>query len=144
MTINLNPYLSFSDGAYDAMQTYQRIFGGELSRGTFADFGVSQDPAEADKTMHSQLVADHGWVLMAADTPAGMEHRPGGHAVSLSGGPEDAEELHRYWAGLAEGADVQQELAVAPWGDEFGMLTDRFGVQWMVNIAGAEQVTTGG
>lgn len=143
MTANLNPYLSFRDGAHDAMQAYQRIFGGELTRATFADYGMAQDPAEAGKTMHSQLVTDRGWVLMAADTPGSMEHRPGGHAVSLSGGPEDSEELHRYWDGLAEGGQVQEQLAVAPWGDEFGMLTDRFGVQWMVNIAGSAAADEG-
>jgi PhnB protein len=144
MTANLNPYLSFRDGAYDAMQHYQRVFGGELTRSTFADYGMTQDESEAAKTMHAQLVTDRGWVLMGADTPAGMEHRPGGHAVSLSGGPEDSEFLHSCWDGLAEGGEVQQQLEVAPWGDEFGMLTDRFGVQWMVNIAGSGNASPAG
>lgn len=143
MTATLNPYLSFRDGAHDAMQAYQRIFGGELTRSTFADFGMAHDPAEGEKTMHAQLVTDGGWVLMAADTPAAMDHQPGGHALSLSGGHEDAEELHRLWDGLAEGAEVSEQLAVAPWGDEFGMLTDRFGVRWMVNVAGSS-ATDGG
>jgi PhnB protein len=143
MTANLNPYLSFLDDAHEAMQHYQRIFGGELTRSTFAEFGMAEDPAEAEKTMHAQLVTERGWVLMAADTPAAMEHRPGGHSVSLSGGPEDAEELHRYWDGLADGGQVQEQLAVAPWGDEFGMVTDRFGVKWMVNIAGTGGAPTG-
>ncbi|MGJ7441735.1 VOC family protein [Aquipuribacter sp. MA13-6] len=149
MTANLNPYLSFHDGAHDAMRAYQKIFGGTLTRSTFAELGLTPDPAEADKTMHAQLVTDGGWVIMASDTPAAMA-RPGDHgasggperahrchSVSLSGGPEDAEQLHRCWDGLAEGAQVHEQLAVAPWGDEFGMLTDRFGVGWMVNIAGA-------
>jgi PhnB protein len=139
MTANLNPYLSFRDGAHEAMQHYQKVFGGELTRSTFADYGMAQDPAEADRTMHSQLVTERGWVLMAADTPAGMEHREGGHGVSLSGGQEDAEDLRRYFQGLAEGGQVTEQLAVAPWGDEFGMVTDRFGVGWMVNIAGPGQ-----
>lgn len=137
MTSYLNPYLSFRDGAYDAMQHYQRVFGGELTRSTFAEYGMDQDPADAQKTMHSQLVTERGFRLMAADTPASMEHRPGGYSVSLSGEAEDSDELHRCWEGLAEGGQVQEQLAVAPWGDEFGMLTDRFGVAWMINIAGA-------
>lgn len=143
MTTKLNPYLSYRDGAHEAMQAYQRIFGGELTRSTFAELGMTQDPAESDKTMHAQLVTDQGWVLMAADTPSSMDHRPGGHAVSLSGGPEDSDELHRCWDGLAEGAEVREQLAVAPWGDEFGMLTDRFGIQWMVNIAGSAPANGG-
>ncbi|MFC5381672.1 VOC family protein [Aquipuribacter nitratireducens] len=136
MTINLNPYLSFRDDAYEAMQHYQKVFGGELTRSTFAEYGMAQDPSENDRTMHSQLVTERGWVLMGADTPASMEHRPGGHSVSLSGGAEDGEELHRIFDGLAEGGEVQEPLAKAPWGDEFGMVTDRHGVKWMVNIAG--------
>ncbi|MFC3687216.1 VOC family protein [Aquipuribacter hungaricus] len=137
MTTYLAPYLSFRDGAFDAMQHYQRVFGGELTRATFADYGMAEDPAEADKTMHSQLVTPTGWRLMGADTPSSMEHTPGGFSVSLSGEAEDAEHLHHCWDGLAEGGEVQEKLDVAPWGDEFGMLTDRFGVHWMVNIAGA-------
>lgn len=138
MTAHLNPYLSFRDGAFEAMQHYQRVLGGELTRATFADYGMAQDPAEADKTMHSQLITESGWRLMAADTPASMEHHgTHGFAVSLSGEVEDSAHLHQVWDGLAEGGEVQEQLAVAPWGDEFGMLTDRFGVQWMVNIAGA-------
>lgn len=136
MTANLNPYLSFRDGAFEAMQHYQQVFGGDLTRSTFREYGMAADESEADRTMHAQLVTDRGWVLMAADTPASMEHHPGGHAVSLSGGPEDSEFLRACWDGLADGAQVREQLAVAPWGDEFGMLTDRFGVQWMVNIAG--------
>lgn len=137
MTAHLCPYLSFRSGAIEAMTHYQRVFGGELTSSTFADFGMADDPSEADKIMHSQLVTERGWRLMASDTPASMEHTPGGHAVSLFGDPEDAEDLHRCWDGLAEGGEVQAALDVAPWGDEFGMLTDRFGVQWMVNIGGA-------
>lgn len=137
MTANLNPYLSFRDGAFDAMQHYQRVLGGELTRSTFGDYGMAADESEAGKTMHAQLVTEKGWVLMAADTPAAMEHREGGHGVSLSGGPEDSAYLHTCFDGLAEGGQVQEQLAVAPWGDEFGMLTDRFGVSWLVNIAGA-------
>lgn len=137
MTTYLNPYLSFRDGAFDAMQHYQRVLGGELTRSTFAEYGMAKDPADADKTMHAQLITEKGWRLMASDSPAGTDHAPGGHSVSLSGEAEDSAELHRCWDGLAEGADVQEPLVVAPWGDEFGMLTDRFGICWMVNIAGA-------
>ena len=56
-------------------------------------------------------------------------------SISLSG--DDADELRRFWQGLSEGAEVTMPLEKQMWGDEFGMLTDRFGMQWMVNIAGA-------
>jgi PhnB protein len=114
------------------------VFGGELTKSTFGEFEASQDPAEKDKIMHAQLVTDSGYTLMAADTPNGMGYNPGDTiSVSLSGDDED--ELRRYWDGLSDGADVAMPLEKAPWGDSFGMLTDRFGVRWMVNIAGSQQ-----
>ena len=138
MATRLNPYLGFRDNAGEAMDFYHSVFGGELTKSTFGEFQASEDPAEKDKIMHSQLVTDSGYTLMAADTPNGMTFNPGDtFAVSLSG--DDEEELRRYWDGLAGGADVTMPLEKAPWGDSFGMLTDRFGVRWMVNIAGTEQ-----
>ncbi|MEV7972790.1 VOC family protein [Cellulomonas sp. NPDC089187] len=138
MPSRLNPYLSFRDNAREAMDFYQSVFGGELTRSTFGEFGVSQDPAEQDKIMHSQLIGSNGLVLMGADTPNSMDYTPGGSiSVSLSGDSDADAELRGYWEGLADGATVIEPLTVAPWGDAFGMLTDRFGVTWMVNIAGA-------
>jgi PhnB protein len=141
MSTHLNPYLHFRDEAREAMDFYQSVFGGELSRTTFGEFGMSDDPAEADKVMHSQLVTDGGLVLMAGDTPQSMERQAGSSmTVSLSG--EDEAELRRFWDGLVEGGTVSMPLEKAPWGDSFGMCEDRYGVPWMVNIAGsAEQVT---
>jgi len=138
MATRLNPYLSFRDNAGEAMDFYHSVFGGELTKSTFGEFQASEDPAEKDKIMHSQLVTDNGYTLMAADTPNGMGYNPGDtFSVSLSGDDED--ELRRYWDGLSDGADVAMPLEKAPWGDSFGMLTDRFGVRWMVNIAGTQQ-----
>jgi PhnB protein len=138
MATRLNPYLGFRDNASEAMDFYHSVFGGELTKSTFGEFEASQDPAEKDKIMHAQLVTDSGYTLMAADTPNGMGYNPGDTiSVSLSGDDED--ELRRYWDGLSDGADVAMPLEKAPWGDSFGMLTDRFGVRWMVNIAGSQQ-----
>ena len=61
----------------------------------------------------------------------------GSESLELFGGPEDAERLREWFAKLSEGGVVRQPLEAAPWGDEFGMLTDRFGIGWLVNIAGA-------
>lgn len=138
MTVRLNPYLSFRDNAREAMEFYQSVFGGELTSNTFADFQVSEDPAEQDKIMHSMLEAPNGLALMGADTPSYMEHNPSSsHAVSLSGQSDDEEVLRGYWSKLSEGANVSAPLEKAPWGDTFGMCTDKFGITWMVNIAGS-------
>jgi len=133
MSTRLNPYLSFRDTARDAMQFYQSVFGGELTLSTFAELHASDDPAEQDKIMHSMLVTDNGLTLMGADTPNSMEYTRGtNYSVSLSG--DDDADLRGYWEKLSEGATIMMPLNVAPWGDMFGMCTDRFGMQWMVNI----------
>jgi PhnB protein len=133
MPTTLNPYLGFRDQARSAMDFYHAVFGGELTRSTFAEMHASEDPAEAEKVMHSQLVTPGGMVLMAADTPNSMEYSPGGPiSVSLSG--TDEAELRGYFERLSDGGTVLLPLEEAPWGDSFGMCRDRFGVSWMVNI----------
>ena len=133
----LNPYISFRGTAREAMEFYRSVFGGELDLSTFAEFqmpGIAED--EANLIMHGQLEAPGGLVLMAADTPRGMDLAEGSNiAISLSG--DDDAELRGYWEKLAEGGSVTMPLEAAPWGDAFGQLTDRFGVSWMVNIAGS-------
>ncbi len=132
----LNPYLSFADNARQAMEFYKSVFGGELNVMPFAGGPMGQDPADANKLMHARLEAPNGMVLMASDTPASMgPTRPNG-AISLSGDSEP--ELSGYWQKLSAGAAISAPLAKAPWGDHFGMLTDRFGVSWMVNISAAK------
>jgi PhnB protein len=134
MNTRLNPYLGFRDTARQAMDFYRSVFGGELTRSTFAEFHASEDPAEQDKIMHSMLTTDGGLALMASDTPNSMEYTPGSnYSVSLSG--DDEAELRGYWDKLSDGGTVSMPLARAPWGDSFGMCTDKFGVSWLVNIA---------
>jgi PhnB protein len=134
----LNPYLSFRGQAREAMDFYQSVFGGTVQRSTFADFQMSEDPSEADQIMHSQLTTETGFTLMAADVPARMDLNEGSSiSISLSG--DDEAQLTGYYDRLVDGGTVIEPLAKAPWGDSFGMLVDRFGVQWLVNIAGSPQ-----
>ncbi len=140
MAVRLNPYLSFRDDARQAMEFYRSVFGGELTVSTFAEFGASEDPAEKDKIMHSMLDTGSGLVLMGADTPNSMEFDAGSRVtISLSGDDEAA--LRGYWDALSAGGTVAMPLERAPWGDTFGMCTDRFGISWMVNIAGVPAET---
>jgi PhnB protein len=131
----LNPYLSFKDNARQAMEFYKTVFGGSLTMSTFKEYHASQDPSEDNMIMHSELRADNGIIFMAADTPSRMEYRPGtNYSMSLSG--DNEAELSAYFQKLSAGGRVNQALEKAPWGDTFGMLTDKFGVDWMMNIAG--------
>lgn len=135
MQSRLNPYLSFKDNAREAMEFYKSVFGGKLDINTFEEFHASEDPAEGNKVMHAMLEAENGIIFMASDTPNGMEFKPGNNiSMSLSGDNES--ELRGYWEKLSAGGTTTMPLEKAPWGDTFGMLTDKFGVQWMVNISG--------
>lgn len=138
MTSRLNPYISFSDNARQAMEFYKGVFGGSLSLSTFGEFGAAEGEPHADKIMHGMLETDQGFTLMCADTPPGMAYNPGDNiSVSLSG--DDPDELRGYWEKLSADGTVSVPLEKQMWGDEFGMCVDPFGIRWMVNI-GAPQV----
>ena len=134
MPSRLNPYLNFRAETRQAMAFYHTIFGGKLTLSTYKDFGMSPDPSEDDKIMHSMLEADNGIVFMAADTPNSMPFSQGTDmTMSLSG--DDEAELRGYYAKLAVDGAVVQPLMAAPWGDTFGAVNDKYGVKWMVNIS---------
>ncbi len=135
MQSKLNPYLSFKDNTREAMEFYRTVFGGKLDLSTFKDLHASQDPSEDNMIMHSVLEADNGITIMASDTPSRMEYRAGTNmSMSLSG--DNEAELKAYFEKLSVGGMVIMPLEKAIWGDSFGMFTDKFGVQWLVNITG--------
>jgi PhnB protein len=135
MATKLNPYISFQGNAKEAMEFYKNVFGGKLDLTSFKDGGMAENQANPDQIMHGMLVADNGITLMGSDIADGMEYTPGTTiSISLSG--DDEAELTGYYTKLAEGGTVAQPLEKAPWGDTFGMLSDKFGIFWLVNIAG--------
>jgi PhnB protein len=136
MSVQLNPYLSFRDNAREAMEFYRSVFGGELRVNTFKEYNASSDPSEDDLVMHAQLEGEHGVVFMGSDTPQRMEHKPGSNfSMSLSG--DDDAVLGGWFQKLADGGTVTMPLEKAMWGDTFGMVVDRYGVNWLVNISGS-------
>ncbi|HEU5038685.1 MAG TPA: VOC family protein [Nocardioides sp.] len=137
MSTVLNPYLNFRGQAREAMTFYQSVLGGQLDVMTFADMGGMGVPEEeAGAVMHSALSVSDSVQLMGADVPSHMD--TGGDiangSISLSG--DDDATLRGWFEKLAEGGTVTVPLEKAPWGDSFGMLTDRYGVDWMVNVSG--------
>jgi PhnB protein len=138
MTMRLNPYISFKDNAREAMEFYQVVFGGKLDVSTFKDLQAPVDAEEENLVMHSQLETDSGLLLMGADTPKHMQYQDGARiSVSLSGDDEAA--LKSCFDSLSAGGTITQPLEKAVWGDWFGMCTDKYGVNWLVNISGAKQ-----
>lgn len=135
MSTKLNPYIMFPGTAREAMTFYESVFGGKLDVMTFGDAGAEGVP-DPQQVMHAQLETATGFTLMASDTPPGGEYQPGGSmSVSLSG--DESDELRRYWDALSGDGTVTVPFEKQMWGDEFGACIDRFGVSWMVNVAGA-------
>ena len=130
----LNPYLSFRNEARAAMRFYQDVFDGDLQITTFGEFeGMVQHPDERELVMHALLPPPAGCVLMPADPPPGMHNAaPAGAPVSISG--DDEAQLQRYWDALAAEGTVNLPYETPPWGGRFGMLTDRFGIDWMISL----------
>lgn len=136
MTAKLNSYISFNGNAREAIEFYKSIFGGEVfmdTFGSFADKMPLNDEADKDKVMHAYLKGNNGIELMMSDTPTGMEFHKGAQ-ISLTLNGDDETLLRDYWDKLGEGGVVTMPLDKAPWGDTFGMVTDKFGINWMVDI----------
>jgi PhnB protein len=134
MASRLNPYLNFDGTARQALEFYQSVFGGNLNLTTFADLGGDKDSPEANKIMHGQLDTEVGYTVMAADATEEMGYSGmHGFGVSLSG--DDGDLLRGYWEKLSSSGNVTMPLQKQVWGDEFGMVTDQFGVTWLVNIS---------
>jgi len=131
MASRLNPYLIFDGNAREAMEFYADVLGGELTLNTFGELGGPDAPTP-DNIMHGQLVSERGYWLMGADAAPANDASPAGASVSISG--DDGDELRRYFERLSEGGQVTVPLEKQMWGDEFGMVEDRFGITWMVNI----------
>ena len=137
MTVLCNPYLNFNGNAREALEFYQGVFGGELDINTFGETPGAMHPGlNPDNVMHGMLRGDNNVVLMAADALPEMNEPPSTTAISLSG--EDDATLRGYFEALSDGASDLLPLNQAPWGDTFGMLNDKFGVPWMINILGPQ------
>lgn len=133
----LTPYLTFDGKTKDAMTFYQSVLSGELKMQTFAESGMPTSPADKDKIIHADLKNDTLSFMASdgnAENPVHM-----GNNVGLSIAGTDEATLTKYFNGLSEGGKIDMPLAKQFWGDTFGMLTDKFGIHWMVNIGSMEQ-----
>lgn len=133
--ILLNPYLHFNDGkAEEALNFYKTVFNGELSLSRYGDNPGMPAVEESIKNlvMHGVVKTDD-LLLMASDTgPMGDVVIGSNISISLSG--DDEVKLTRYFEGLSAGGTVTKPLSKEAWGDMFGMLEDKFGISWLVNI----------
>jgi len=135
MTITVTTHLNFRGDARAALTFYQSVFGGTLVAISYADAHSVTDPTEADQIMWGQVVADNGFSVMAYDVPSRLPWDQGANSVFVSVRSESADEIADNWQRLVEGSTVVQALAPAGWAQLYGMLTDRFGVTWVLDVA---------
>jgi len=133
MQITLNPYLNFNGNTREAMEFYKSILGGELDMQTFGESDMPIDDQYKDQVIHAQLIGDMV-TIMASDTGQ-MGDVTFGNNVHLSLNGSDDGQLRSWFEKLSEGGNIDMPLEKQFWGDTFGMLTDKFGIHWMVNIS---------
>jgi PhnB protein len=136
--VKIHAYLNFDGKAEEAFRLYATILGGELTEiHRFGSMplggGAELTPQQRNLVMHVGLELPHGQMLMASDMIEGMGHRVEGNNVSISVHPDSKPEADRIFNALTQGGTVTVPIAVQFWGDYFGSLTDRFGINWMVN-----------
>lgn len=137
MTIKTTTHLNFRGNAREALGFYQSVFGGELMVATHAQAYPSFPAEEADLVAFGQVESANGFRIMAYDVPASRPYDAGIAPVFVSVRGTDTEELTAIWSALAEGATIIQPLAPSGWAPLFGMLTDRFGITFVLDIAAA-------
>ncbi|GAA0924217.1 VOC family protein [Virgisporangium ochraceum] len=135
MSISTTAHINLRGTAREALEFYRSVFGGDLVAATYADAGAAQDPAEADQIIWGQVTSPDGFRIMAFDVPAARPWNPGEHAYYVSVRGTDAGEVTAYWKKLSDGSTVLQDLAPSGWSPLYGMLTDRFGVTWVLDVA---------
>lgn len=139
MSVNLDPYIFFNGNANEALEFYKSIFGGKLDISTFASMKDKMPPEyqmDDDKIMHG-LLSGGAVRLMVSDS---VSASPEAKKIELSLNGEDEAMLKGFFEKLSEGGKVTMPLEKAPWGDYFGMVTDKYNVAWMVNVTSAENV----
>ncbi len=138
---NINPYLDFDGNAEEALNFYKSVFGGEFTAlmrykemsGAECD-GMKLANDELERVMHISLPIGNNSILMASDVLESTgQTRIVGTNFSVSIGADSKEEAEKLYHGLADGGTMTMPIADAFWGAYFGMLTDKFGVQWLVN-----------
>ncbi|MFI6600872.1 VOC family protein [Nonomuraea sp. NPDC050536] len=137
MSVNAVTHLNFRGEARAALTFYQSVFGGDVVMVTYKDAGNVQDRSEADQVMWGQVAATGGFRVMAYDVPSRMPYNEGENAFFVSVRGEAAEEVTAYWEKLSDGATVLQPLGPAQWAPLYGMLRDRFGVTWVMDVIAA-------
>jgi PhnB protein len=138
----INPWINFNGNAEEAFTFYKSIFGGEFTKIIrFKDLASSEFPvpeAEAEKIMLITLPIGSNSILMANDVPEFMgkvNENENRSKIAISA--DSKEEADRLFNSLSAGGNVEGPMGDSPWGTYFGMLRDKYGIEWMVEFSAA-------
>lgn len=149
MAFTTTAHLNFRGNAREALEFYQSVFGGRLTAVTYGDFGMPQELPDANKIVFGRIDGADGFGIMAYDIPAqagaqagqaGPTRRENGMTLThepffMSVRGQSAEDVGELWKKLSVGATVVEDFGPAQWAPAFGMLTDQFGVTWILDVA---------
>lgn len=135
MAIRTVTHLNFQGHARAALAFYHDVFSGQQTLVTYAQAGRSEDAADPEHIIWGQVTGEDGIALMAYDVPAGAGWHPGDASFFVSLRGDDAGTIRHLWQRLADGGDVLCTLARSQWSPLYGMLRDRFGVTWVVDVS---------
>jgi PhnB protein len=136
---SVNPYINFNGSCEEAFNFYQTVFGGKLQLVRYKDMddqmGLTGD--DLNKIANVALPIVDNTILYGSDTPDPVNFGvKAGDQVQINIETESAEEAEHLFNDLTVGGDVKMPLAETEWAERFGILTDKFGIQWMVNYSG--------
>lgn len=135
MTIKTTIHLNFRGQARAALEFYQSVFGGQIVLATYQQAGAVEEPSQADQITWGQVESPEGFHVMAYDVQPSRGYDPGENSVFVSVRGETAEEIQAYWDKLADGGTALQPIGPSGWSPLYGMLKDRFGVTWVLDVA---------
>lgn len=136
--LSINPYINFNGNCEEAFNFYKSVFGGEMTLSRFKDTPADSKPenlseADENKVLHVQLKINEHTTLMGSDCPPTFPAVTFGTGHNISIHVTDETEGKRIFDLLSQGGKVFMPYQKTFWGAVFGMTSDKFGVQWMIN-----------
>ena len=132
--LSIVPYLFFKGNCKEAMEFYKDVFGGKLHIQTMAEAGpdMQMPGVDPNSVMHARL-KDGSFEIMASDSSKASD-KMAKVELAINGPAAEEAKLRGIFEKLSDGADVKMKLEAMPWGDIYGQLTDKFGIDWMMDI----------
>ncbi|MFU8946322.1 VOC family protein [Mycetocola zhadangensis] len=135
MSVVSTPHLNFRGDAREALTFYQSVFGGQLILVSNEEAHSAELPAEAQQVKFGQVIGENGFQIMGYDVPRSVAYDQGEKSVFVSVRGDSADEIAELWKKLIPGSTIIEQLAPSFFSPAYGMLKDKFGVVWVLDVA---------